>query len=238
MSLNTASTLNTAISSIAAGTISKKSDEGSERPVVRCTVCNLVQYNTRTGNCRRCLQALPVRMEHGSALKKVIASLPAQTPDTSVVPVEKPMSWKDIELIALHVPLGDNQELPNEFIVERERRHRISANNKAVLEIGTRIREFRELHGETQSQIHDRSTVSRSYLSRVEFGRMTPAVETLERLAEVFDVPIKAFFSSEPLIDLRDPFMFGIFKHLHILREEDWREILLILEELSTSSST
>ena len=34
-----------------------------ERDVVRCKVCGLVQFRTRTGNCRRCVRALPPKVE-------------------------------------------------------------------------------------------------------------------------------------------------------------------------------
>src|SRR3990172_5465519 len=34
-----------------------------DRDVVRCKVCGLVQYRTRTGNCRRCVRLLPPRVE-------------------------------------------------------------------------------------------------------------------------------------------------------------------------------
>src|SRR5438309_1849420 len=34
-----------------------------DREVIRCKTCGLVQYRTRTGNCRRCVRALPPRLE-------------------------------------------------------------------------------------------------------------------------------------------------------------------------------
>ena len=34
-----------------------------DREVVRCKTCGLVQYRTRTGNCRRCVRALRQRVE-------------------------------------------------------------------------------------------------------------------------------------------------------------------------------
>ena len=35
-----------------------------DREVIRCKTCGLVQYRTRTGNCRRCVHALPQRLEY------------------------------------------------------------------------------------------------------------------------------------------------------------------------------
>jgi hypothetical protein len=34
-----------------------------DREVIRCKTCGLVQYRTRTDNCRRCVRALPQRLE-------------------------------------------------------------------------------------------------------------------------------------------------------------------------------
>lgn len=34
-----------------------------DREVIRCKVCGLVQYRTRTGNCRRCLRLLPPKVD-------------------------------------------------------------------------------------------------------------------------------------------------------------------------------
>ena len=34
-----------------------------DREVIRCKTCGLVQYRTRTGNCRRCLRCLPPKVE-------------------------------------------------------------------------------------------------------------------------------------------------------------------------------
>ena len=33
-----------------------------DREVVRCQICGLVQYRTRTDNCRRCLRLLPPKV--------------------------------------------------------------------------------------------------------------------------------------------------------------------------------
>src|SRR6202049_2940806 len=38
-------------------------DMDLDREVIRCKTCGLVQYRTRTGNCRRCLRLLPPKVE-------------------------------------------------------------------------------------------------------------------------------------------------------------------------------
>ena len=35
----------------------------SAREAIRCKTCRLMQYRTRTGNCRRCLRPLPPNLE-------------------------------------------------------------------------------------------------------------------------------------------------------------------------------
>src|SRR5271155_5956393 len=48
-----------------------------DREVIRCKTCGLVQYRTRTGNCRRCVRALPQRMEY---------LIPQEAPQEQAVP--------------------------------------------------------------------------------------------------------------------------------------------------------
>jgi len=55
------------------------------------------------------------------------------------------------------------------------------ANQETVENIGQRIRQLRESRAMTQSQLQSRSKVSRSYLSRIESGQMTPSLGTLEK---------------------------------------------------------
>src|SRR5258708_24931465 len=109
-----------------------------DREVIRCKTCGLVQYRTRTGNCRRCVRALPQRLEF-------------------LIP-----------------PPEVAEETGAEATQEK------FANRETVENIGQRIRQLRESRSMTQSQLQSRSKVSRSYLSRIESGQMTPSLGTLE----------------------------------------------------------
>ena len=109
-----------------------------DREVIRCKTCGLVQYRTRTGNCRRCVHALPQRMEY-------------------LIPQEAVTQEQD-------AGGGMPPKFPNQETVEN---------------IGQRIRQLRESRSMTQSQLQARSKVSRSYLSRIESGQMTPSLGTL-----------------------------------------------------------
>ena len=66
--------------------------------------------------------------------------------------------------------------------------------------IGDRLRELREERKLSQGDVEKRTGLLRCYISRVENGYTVPAVETLEKLARAFEVPLYQLFyeSKEP----------------------------------------
>jgi len=60
--------------------------------------------------------------------------------------------------------------------------------------IGDRLREMREEKKLSQGDIEKRTGLLRCYISRVENGHTVPAVETLEKLARAFEVPLYQLF--------------------------------------------
>src|SRR5947199_8450630 len=60
--------------------------------------------------------------------------------------------------------------------------------------IGERLRELREEKKLSQGDIEKRTGMLRCYISRVENGNVVPAVETLEKLARAFEVPLYQLF--------------------------------------------
>ena len=82
------------------------------------------------------------------------------------------------------IPPPEPQELPGDDRQLFEK----WPNRETVENIGQRIRQLRESRGMTQSQLQARSRVSRSYLSRIESGQMTPSLATLERISEALGV--------------------------------------------------
>jgi transcriptional regulator with XRE-family HTH domain len=166
----------------------------NEREVIRCKVCGLVQYRTKTDNCRRCLRILPPRVQY-------LIPPPA----------------------AQELP-GDDRQLFEHW-----------PNAQTVENIGHRIRQLRETRGMTQSQLQARSRVSRSYLSRIESGQMTPSLGTLEKISEALGVGLNRFFlpesSSETLME--DPFIQGLRPFLRQLDWEQWQSILRRLQVIS-----
>src|SRR6202162_4878117 len=164
-----------------------------DREVIRCKTCGLVQYRTRTGNCRRCVRALPQRLEF-------------------LIPPAAPVEEAVAEVAS------------DRFI-----------NQETVENIGQRIRQLRESRAMTQSQLQSRSKVSRSYLSRIESGQMTPSLGTLEKISEALNVGLNRFFipESDGEALLEDPFIQGLRPFLRQLDWEQWQSILKRLQAIS-----
>jgi transcriptional regulator with XRE-family HTH domain/ribosomal protein S14 len=175
------------------GAIKKSSQEEIDRDVIRCQLCGLVQYRTRTGFCRRCLRLLPPLLA---------VTLPAPEPPQEEAIEPQGASW------------------PNLQTVER---------------IGDRVRQLREWRGMTQSQLQSRSKVSRSYLSRIESGQMTPSLGTLEKISEALGVGLSRFFvpESQGELVLEDPFIQNLRPFLRQLDVMQWQSILKRLQAIT-----
>jgi transcriptional regulator with XRE-family HTH domain len=174
------------------------SDTDMDREVVRCSACGLVQYRTKTDNCRRCVRLLPSRV-------------------TFVIPTPSPQDAASDSQAA--------EDWPNRETVEN---------------IGQRIRQLRESRSMTQSQLQARSRVSRSYLSRIESGQMTPSLGTLEKIAEALGVGLNRFFVPESTGQtlLEDPFIQGLRPFLRQLDWAQWQGILKRLQAISDHVSS
>ena len=87
----------------------------------------------------------------------------------------------------------------------------------------------------TQSQLQSKSKVSRSYLSRIESGQMTPSLGTLEKISEALNVGLNRFFipESDGEALLEDPFIQGLRPFLRQLDWEQWQSILKRLQAIS-----
>jgi transcriptional regulator with XRE-family HTH domain len=60
--------------------------------------------------------------------------------------------------------------------------------------IGDRLREMREAKKLSQGDVEKRTGLLRCYISRVENGHTVPAIETLEKMARAFEVPLYQLF--------------------------------------------
>ena len=75
--------------------------------------------------------------------------------------------------------------------------------------IANRLRQLRESKNWSQGDIEKRTGLLRCYVSRVDNGHTVPNIETLEKLAAAFDVPLwKIFYEGDqparPLLSSRD----------------------------------
>ena len=69
--------------------------------------------------------------------------------------------------------------------------------------IGERLRELRDEKKMSQGDIEKRTGLLRCYISRVENGHTVPAIETLEKMARAFEVPLyQLFYEGEEPPDL------------------------------------
>jgi transcriptional regulator with XRE-family HTH domain len=134
------------------------------------------------------------------------------------------------------IPPPEPQELPGDDRQLFEK----WPNRETVENIGQRIRQLRESRGMTQSQLQARSRVSRSYLSRIESGQMTPSLGTLEKISEALGVGLNRFFVPESNGEalLEDPFIQGLRPFLRQLDWEQWQSILKRLAAISDHVSS
>jgi transcriptional regulator with XRE-family HTH domain len=93
---------------------------------------------------------------------------------------------------------GHSKEKPETGAASRPQRqplalHMARWNNPAMI-IGDRLREMREEKKLSQGDVEKRTGLLRCYISRVENGHTVPALETLEKLARAFGVPLYQLF--------------------------------------------
>jgi transcriptional regulator with XRE-family HTH domain len=69
----------------------------------------------------------------------------------------------------------------------------------AEMTVGLKIRELRNQRGFSLRTLAERSGLNINTLSLVENGKSSPSVGTLQQLSRALEVPITAFFESEPV---------------------------------------
>jgi transcriptional regulator with XRE-family HTH domain len=66
------------------------------------------------------------------------------------------------------------------------------------MDIGARLRDLREAKNLSQGDMEKRTGLLRCYISRVENGHTTPAIETLEKITRALGVPLfHVFYDGE-----------------------------------------
>ncbi len=71
-------------------------------------------------------------------------------------------------------------------------------NPERAMDVGNRLRELRQERGLSMRSLARLSGLSTNALSMIERGKTSPSVSTLYKLSEALEVPITAFFRTEP----------------------------------------
>ncbi|MEJ2353181.1 MAG: helix-turn-helix domain-containing protein [Anaerolineales bacterium] len=66
------------------------------------------------------------------------------------------------------------------------------------VDVGTRLRELRQERGNSMRALARMSGLSTNALSMIERGLTSPSVSTLYKISEALEIPITAFFRTEP----------------------------------------
>lgn len=138
------------------------------REVIRCQGCQLVQFRTNSGCCRRCARPLSPRralVPRTASAKKPSPALPRLFPVSPSSP-------------------------PGPFL-RRDARF-------AKPKIGAQLVRLRNARGLSQTQLARWARIPRSYVSRMENDHLTPGPRIASRLAATLEVAIVDLLSCEP----------------------------------------
>lgn len=138
------------------------------REVIRCPGCQLVQFRTACGRCRRCAKPLPPRLVLVPRLASSGEPSPARPKAFPVRP---------------HRPHGP-------FLLRQSR--------WGKPQIGAQLVRLRKERGWSQSELARLAGIPRSYVSRMENDHLTPGPRIAARLAAAVGVAMVDLFSSEP----------------------------------------
>ena len=93
---------------------------------------------------------------------------------------------------------GEQSDIPWDYVKHMcdEKYEYYRTNNKTDIpaqEIGRRIKKFRQSKKLTQEELAMKSGIQRANIARIESGKHRPYLETLEKIAEAFNVPVAYF---------------------------------------------
>lgn len=107
------------------------------------------------------------------------------------------------------------------------------------LRVGGRLREIRKSRGLTQERLAERIERSVDAVSALERGLALPSFETLEKLADVLDVPVRDFFDLEDEVsEARAKMLSSLVLHARALSDEDLEIALDQIAALARRAST
>lgn len=148
------------------------------RRAIRCTRCQLVQFETASGLCRRC--HMPQDKGH----------------------VDEELRWEDQRS---HVP--------------------VLSHDAIAVRVGSRVRMIRTEQHLSQRELGARLNCPRTYLSKIEGGKIVPTLLNLRRLAEVLHTDVYLLVCDGPMFETvrqwqaieKDPFLTELAEMLPML---------------------
>jgi len=70
------------------------------------------------------------------------------------------------------------------------------------MDIGSKIKQYRNSGGLTQKELAIKANISRSYLGDVEKNRYNASVETLQKIATALEIPLAKLLSTEEQLEI------------------------------------
>ena len=87
------------------------------------------------------------------------------------------------------------------YIFNKYRRDTLTENKKLL---GKRIKQIRKNAGFTQEKLSELIGIATGPLSTIESGRSFPSLVTLEKISQILNVEMKAFFDYDTSITIKD----------------------------------
>lgn len=113
-----------------------------------------------------------------------------------------------------------------------------SARSNGLPDVGSAIRAWRQAKRLTQTDIRNRAGISRSYLSRIESGRMIPSLATMEKLASALELHVAELLhpveQDESEGVLQDEFIQQLRPLLKRLDGFQWAYVLRRMQRMAT----
>lgn len=97
------------------------------------------------------------------------------------------------------------------------------------MNIGERLRFFREKKGVTVNKLANLAGISQSAVREIELSTRNPTIETLELLCNALDIPLKDFFDDGLVDSFRDD---ELLKAVYKLDKKQRNAILAMIESL------
>lgn len=101
------------------------------------------------------------------------------------------------------------------------------------MSLGKKVAQLRKLRDWTQEELAQKVNVHKSHVSRWESGHMTPRVETLQRLSEIFNVGLEELTGehSNPVL-ARDANQ--MVRDIELLAEDDRMVVRKVIDAMLT----